>query len=142
MVVYSHLSSPDPVLGKRFELTFVLEGLDPVTDMGESYEIRSPDRSILFVLHTKKIENIDGTKNNRAKLVFTSMDGFTKYGDQRLLIENYTDPSKSYEAIIPVEATVKPAVIVATATAAAPVVAPVATAVTPPTPRHPKRAGW
>ena len=51
----------DPVLGKRFELTFVLEGLDPVTDMGESYEIVARSLHLVCPSH-KKIENIDGTK--------------------------------------------------------------------------------
>ena len=128
------LFAADPQVGRRFFVTFVVEGDDaagnPKAVPGRKFQIFC-DNTIIFERHEAEIV-MDPARLNRGEVTFTSRDGFQVDGDLKLWVQDLLYPTFHEETVI----TVAPA-----ARTTPPPLPPAAAAVppppTPPTPPPP-----
>lgn len=100
---FSLFCSPDPRVGKEFELTLLIDGY--ANGVGDKFEISSSSKAILFNNFVESVTTVDLRGCSEVK--FTSISGFTSEGSHELVIREHLNPC----VLASISVAVQPAVV-------------------------------
>lgn len=104
---HSLLCSPDPRVGKEFELTLLIDGYE--AEVGDEFEVSSTSKAILFKNFVGSVTTVDLIRGSEVK--FTSDSGFTSEGLHELVIRKHLSPRVLTSINVEVQPAVMPATV-------------------------------